>query len=94
MSFVSCSSASPALRSQAKQLLSSPLESCYSHLMDANGQGVHSLILSLVGLKVSAHVHQLMTHAAQLVTQELSGLIRASLPVTPLLAGCNPQCYI
>nr|XP_023664210.1 helicase POLQ-like isoform X1 [Paramormyrops kingsleyae] len=46
-------------RLSAKQLLSSPLESCYSHLMDANGQGIHSLILSLVGLKITRTLEQI-----------------------------------
>ncbi|XP_048876211.1 helicase POLQ-like isoform X2 [Brienomyrus brachyistius] len=46
-------------RLSAKQLLSSPLESCNSHLMDANGQGVRSLILSLVGLKITRTLEQI-----------------------------------
>uniref|UniRef100_A0A8C9S5C1 Helicase, POLQ like n=1 Tax=Scleropages formosus TaxID=113540 RepID=A0A8C9S5C1_SCLFO len=42
-----------------KQLVSSPMESCYSQLMHDNGKGVHSLILSLVGLKIARTLEQI-----------------------------------
>ncbi|KAG7476681.1 hypothetical protein MATL_G00085500 [Megalops atlanticus] len=37
----------------AKQLLSSPMEKCYSNLMHDNGKGIQSLILSLIGLNIT-----------------------------------------
>ncbi|XP_036385486.1 helicase POLQ-like [Megalops cyprinoides] len=37
----------------AKQLLSSPMERCYSNLMHDNGKGIQSLILSLIGLNIT-----------------------------------------
>ncbi|MFT7815338.1 helicase POLQ-like [Arapaima gigas] len=43
----------------AKQLVSSPMESCYSQLMHDNGKGIHSLILSLVGLKITRTLEQI-----------------------------------
>lgn len=46
-------------RDQVRSLLCSPMENCYSNLLHDGGKGLLSLILSLVGLKVSTSLQQL-----------------------------------
>lgn len=42
----------------AKKLLSAPMEECYSNLLHDGGRGLLSLILSLIGLKITTTVEQ------------------------------------
>ncbi|XP_077088997.1 helicase POLQ-like [Siphateles boraxobius] len=42
----------------AKKLLSAPMEKCYSNLLHDGGRGLLSLILSLIGLKITTNVEQ------------------------------------
>lgn len=42
----------------AKKLVSAPMEKCYSNLLHDGGRGLLSLILSLIGLKISTTVEQ------------------------------------
>ncbi|KAK7131260.1 hypothetical protein R3I94_016408 [Phoxinus phoxinus] len=42
----------------AKQLLSAPMEKCYSNLLHDGGRGLLSLVLSLIGLKITTTVEQ------------------------------------
>ncbi|KAM4720030.1 helicase POLQ-like isoform 1-T2 [Anableps anableps] len=46
-------------RSMVKELVSAPMENCYSNLMQDDGKGILSLILSLIGLKISSSVQQI-----------------------------------
>lgn len=41
---------------QISHLFSGPLESCHSSLLAENGKGLHALLLTLVGLKVSVEI--------------------------------------
>ncbi|XP_056140877.1 helicase POLQ-like [Lampris incognitus] len=45
-------------KSLAKSLLCAPVEKCYSNLMQDNGKGVLSLILSLIGLNIASSLEQ------------------------------------
>ncbi|XP_005814982.2 helicase POLQ-like isoform X1 [Xiphophorus maculatus] len=45
-------------RSMAKELVCAPMESCYSNLMQDDGKGILSLILSLIGLNISSSLQQ------------------------------------
>lgn len=45
-------------RSKAKELVCAPMENCYSNLMQDDGRGLLSLILSLIGLNISASLQQ------------------------------------
>ncbi|XP_059398175.1 helicase POLQ-like [Carassius carassius] len=42
----------------AKKLLSAPMEKCYSNLLHDGGRGLLSLVLSLIGLKITTTVEQ------------------------------------
>ncbi|XP_026052119.1 helicase POLQ-like [Carassius auratus] len=42
----------------AKKLLSTPMEKCYSNLLHDGGRGLLSLVLSLIGLKITTTVEQ------------------------------------
>ncbi|XP_048022289.1 helicase POLQ-like [Megalobrama amblycephala] len=42
----------------AKNLLSAPMEKCYSNLLHDGGRGLLSLVLSLIGLKITTTVEQ------------------------------------
>uniref|UniRef100_A0A8C1XNB3 Helicase, POLQ like n=1 Tax=Cyprinus carpio TaxID=7962 RepID=A0A8C1XNB3_CYPCA len=44
--------------SMAKKLLSAPMEKCYSNLLHDGGRGLLSLVLSLIGLKITTTVEQ------------------------------------
>ncbi|KAM3599557.1 uncharacterized protein V6R79_007887 [Siganus canaliculatus] len=46
-------------RGLVKTLLSSPMENCYSNLLQDHGKGLLGLILSLIGLKISTSLKQL-----------------------------------
>uniref|UniRef100_A0A3P9HEG6 Helicase POLQ-like n=1 Tax=Oryzias latipes TaxID=8090 RepID=A0A3P9HEG6_ORYLA len=46
-------------RSAAKVLLCSPMENCYSRLLEEDAKGLLTLILSLIGLNVAASLQQL-----------------------------------
>ncbi|KTF94760.1 hypothetical protein cypCar_00022413 [Cyprinus carpio] len=43
---------------KAKKLLSAPMEKCYSNLLHDGGRGLLSLVLSLIGLKITTTVEQ------------------------------------
>ncbi|KAJ8393978.1 hypothetical protein AAFF_G00055110 [Aldrovandia affinis] len=43
----------------AKELVSSPMENCYSNLMQDNGKGIRSLILSLIGTNITKTVEEI-----------------------------------
>ncbi|XP_051960498.1 helicase POLQ-like [Xyrauchen texanus] len=42
----------------AKKLVSAPVEKCYSNLLHDGGQGLLSLVLSLIGLKITTTIEQ------------------------------------
>ncbi|XP_028274206.1 helicase POLQ-like [Parambassis ranga] len=46
-------------RSMAEKLVCAPMENCYSNLMLDDGKGVLSLILSLIGLKITTSLDEL-----------------------------------
>ncbi|KAK1176190.1 helicase POLQ-like isoform X1 [Acipenser oxyrinchus oxyrinchus] len=57
----------------AKELVSRPLENCYSNLMHDNRKGLQSLILSLIGLNISrtpADIHEFVSCTLFSVQQE------------------------
>ncbi|XP_029920605.1 helicase POLQ-like isoform X3 [Myripristis murdjan] len=47
-------------KNMAKKLVSAPMETCYSNLMQDDGKGVLSLILSLIGLNITNSLEQVM----------------------------------
>uniref|UniRef100_A0A3Q2QR46 Helicase POLQ-like n=1 Tax=Fundulus heteroclitus TaxID=8078 RepID=A0A3Q2QR46_FUNHE len=46
-------------RNMAKELVCAPMENCYSNLMQEDGKGVLSLILSLIGLNIASSLQQI-----------------------------------
>ncbi|XP_069834288.1 helicase POLQ-like isoform X2 [Dendropsophus ebraccatus] len=46
-----------------RELVSKPLESCYSNLMHDGGKGFQSLLLSLIGLKIAQTAEEIYTFA-------------------------------
>ncbi|XP_072261435.1 helicase POLQ-like isoform X4 [Pyxicephalus adspersus] len=50
-------------RQMVQELVSKPLENCYSNLMNDNGKGFQSLLLSLIGLKIARTVEEIYSFA-------------------------------
>ncbi|MED6248302.1 hypothetical protein ATANTOWER_031191 [Ataeniobius toweri] len=46
-------------RNMAKDLVCAPMENCYSKLMQEDGKGILSLILSLIGLNITSSLQQM-----------------------------------
>ncbi|XP_030005836.1 helicase POLQ-like isoform X2 [Sphaeramia orbicularis] len=68
-------------RTMAKTLVCAPVENCYSNLLHDDGKGLLSLILSLIGLKVTTSVEQVTDFLSQtlLHVQEKQLCVKKSL---------------
>ncbi|XP_014914228.1 helicase POLQ-like [Poecilia latipinna] len=68
-------------RSMAKELVCAPMESCYSNLMQDDGKGILSLILSLIGLNISSSLQQVeqFLHGTLLFVQQQQLCVERSL---------------